>query len=99
MVAVDEKPIGCDIEDIPERIEPGLPEVAFSEKERLQIMESKNPGKTLAKLWTMKEAQVKRLGCIPDEPREWPSECVDGGKLIVECPNEKSYVYSISIKS
>ena len=57
-VAVDEKPVGIDIQDILE-VKPKVMERCFSEGEKERILSSANPGKEFTKLWTLKESAVK----------------------------------------
>lgn len=94
MVAVDDRPVGCDIEEIVDDCPPGLLEVAFSDGERNRIVSSPDPRLELTRLWTRKEAMVKRSGDIADDPRLWPS---DGAGVTTTAVASRGYVFSIAV--
>ncbi len=54
--------VGCDIEEIPDRIDEDLMPLCFSEKEQRAIRQAEWPELEFAKMWTCKEAFVKMLG-------------------------------------
>lgn len=93
MAAVDTCDIGCDIEDIQPDPDSMLLDVAFSPKEINIISASGNPGESLTEIWTRKEAIVKRLGSIPDDPRNWSS---DDPFAITRVCRDAGYVFSIA---
>lgn len=94
MAAVDTCDIGCDIEDIQPAPDSMLLDLAFSSKEIDIISASANPGETLTEIWTRKEAFVKRLGSIPDDPRDWSS---DDPSTITRVCRDAGYVFSIAV--
>ena len=95
MAVIADSEVGCDIEEIQtdDNITPQLLEVAFSDDEQRQISESADRAVELTRIWTRKEANVKRTGSIPDDPREWPSEMPGVSTC---CCQAGGYVYSIS---
>ena len=74
MAVVGGTPVGCDIEDI---VDDGdvadLADVAFNAQERSFIYGSPTPALELTRIWTCKEAVVKCIGFVPDDPCDWPS--------------------------
>ncbi len=54
--------VGCDIEEIPSRIDDDLMPLCFSEEEQRAIRQAECPEMEFAKMWTRKEAFVKMLG-------------------------------------
>lgn len=95
MAVIADSEVGCDIEEIQsdDDITPQLLEVAFSDDERRQISVSADRGVKLTRIWTRKEANVKRTGSIPDDPREWQSEMPGVSTC---CCQAGGYIYSIS---
>lgn len=59
---LDEKPVGCDIEEIPDEIDMQLCEFSFNKQELNQIKGAENSCIEFAKLWTKKEALLKLSG-------------------------------------
>lgn len=57
-VAVDENPVGIDIQDILD-VKNGVIERCFSEKEKEMVFSSVAPEKEFTRLWTLKESAVK----------------------------------------
>lgn len=99
MAVVDTSAVGCDIEDIPEKIDPpGLIDVAFSDDERRIIQESDDAEDMMVRLWTRKEAWIKMKGTIPDDPRNWPSLPGDG-RILTRKSACGAYIFSISRSS
>lgn len=62
LCACSDKPIGCDIEEIPLQLDLDLCHHVFSEKENEEILASTNPCVSFAILWTKKEAYLKLTG-------------------------------------
>lgn len=94
MAAVDRRPVGCDVEDMAEDCPEELLEVAFSPEERNQIIVADSSEIELTRLWTRKEAAVKRWGRIPDDPRDWPSDDRD---TLTVVESAQGYAYSIAV--
>lgn len=97
MTAVSDTEVGCDIEDIQDAadITSELLQVAFSLAEQARILQSANPAVEMTRLWTCKEANMKRTGSIPDNPVNWLSEMPDVSTSTC-CEAAKGYMYSIS---
>ncbi len=94
MAVIAGREVGCDIEDIPDVFPEELLDVAFSLDERRHIAASCEPSRELTCIWTRKEAIVKCLGTIPDDPVDWPSDAP--GTFTVDCAGTARYIYSIS---
>ncbi len=97
MGAVSDTEVGCDIEDIQDAadITSELLQVAFSLAEQARILQSATPAVEMTRLWTRKEANMKRTGSIPDNPVNWLSE-MPGVSTYTCCEAAKGYIYSIS---
>lgn len=95
MAVIADSEVGCDIEEIQSDndITSQLLEVAFSDDERRQISGSADRAVELTRIWTRKEANVKRTGSIPDDPRMWQSEMPGVSTC---CCQAGGYIYSIS---
>lgn len=59
---IDDKPIGCDIEEIEETLDMDVAHYCFNEQECQTILEAENPCVEFTKYWTMKEAVLKLTG-------------------------------------
>ena len=62
MCVIDDKPIGCDIEEIEETLDMDVAHYCFNEQECQTILEAENPCVEFTKYWTMKEAVLKLTG-------------------------------------
>jgi len=60
-VAINETPIGIDVESI-RRVEQSLIERTMNEEEQTLIRTADDPARVFTRLWTMKEAYLKYLG-------------------------------------
>lgn len=60
--AIDENPVGCDVEAIPNSLDIDLLETCFSITEQNRILQANNPQVEFARLWTSKEALLKLYG-------------------------------------
>lgn len=78
--AVGDRPVGCDIESIPSRLDPDLMEACFSQAEQEEISRADNPRVEFARLWTRKEALLKLhgIGLIDSLPTLLASPLADG---------------------
>lgn len=94
MAVIDTKPVGCDIEDVTEGVDDALLAVTCTAAEARSIKASASPALEFTRIWTRKEAVVKRSGEIPDDPRQWPS---DEPGLITEVSADGNFVWSISL--
>ncbi len=69
-VAINEKPIGIDVESI-RHYDPALVERTMNPAEQKQVTNAPNPAREFVRLWTQKEAVVKCIGTgIVDDLRE-----------------------------
>lgn len=73
MAVVACSPVGCDIEPVIPQISPGLEALCLDGRERLQLSRAADKRAEFTRIWTRKEASVKRLGRIPDDVAGWPS--------------------------
>lgn len=71
--AISTSPVGCDVEAIIDRLTPQLLESTLDGRERRAVLSSGSPEREFTRVWTRKEASVKKEGTIPDDPRQWPS--------------------------
>ncbi len=55
-------PVGCDIEVIPDAVEPGVMRLCLNSKEQALVEQSADPCVEFTKLWTRKEALLKFTG-------------------------------------
>lgn len=62
LCAIDSRPVGCDIEEIPAELDIELCRYCFNSDEISQIMVSDNPCVAFARQWTMKESVLKLSG-------------------------------------
>lgn len=82
-VAIDEHPIGIDVESI-RAISPSLMEYTMNAQECAFICSSEEPDRSFIRLWTQKEAYLKYLGTgIRNDMRDVLSEA-DSSRFITE---------------
>lgn len=62
MCVIDDRPVGCDIERIPETLKMDLVRYCCCDSEIAEINSSDSPGTAFIRLWTMKEAYLKLTG-------------------------------------
>ena len=97
MCAVDDHPVGCDIESLQRRPETALLKKTMSPSEQERVFSSDDPGLEFMKLWTVKEAVIKQSGEglsreLADLLENGLSE---GLALSTTAVPEKGYVYSV----
>lgn len=96
-VAVDEKPIGIDVESI-RHADPDLIARTMNEEEQRQIHEAKERDRAFIRLWTQKEAVVKAEG-IGIVSFEQLQSLLPGNKAYrLETIEKEKYIYSIAYK-
>lgn len=97
LCVIDERPIGCDIEQIEERLDQTVMRHCFNDAEIAQILASSRPEIEFTKFWTMKEAILKLTGeGINDElPSLMTPELVKRLDMRTTVVEEQGYVYSI----
>lgn len=93
-VAIDDQPIGIDIEAIRPAKE-DLVERVMNEEERLQITGYGLPDRMFTRLWTQKEAVVKAQG-VGIRSFEQVQKILDIGDWKVESVEKEKYIYSIA---
>ena len=97
-VAVDDKPIGIDIESI-RHADEELIERTMNESERQLIAKANaNADRTFTRLWTQKEAVVKALGTGITSFEQLQKILVERGEWRVESFENEKYIYSIAYK-
>ena len=103
LCVLSDHPVGCDVESI-SRYKESLARYTMNDEEMAQILSSENPDVAFTRLWTMKEAVLKRsgTGIINDMKTVLsasPAASVLGGSAaeITTLINEaKGYIYSIT---
>lgn len=97
---VDDQPIGCDIEVIPEELDVDVLNACFCLQEQNRILSSPNPQVEFARLWTTKEALLKLLGIglIDDLPSLLTSSMAKDVNFSTQVSLSGEYVYTIARK-
>ena len=95
--AIGENPVGCDIEAIPDSLDPDLLETCFSSSEQDEILQSANPQIEFARLWTRKEALLKLhgIGLIDSLPSLLTSPWAYGVSFLTTVYGQTKFVYTI----
>lgn len=105
MCVVDDAPVGCDIEVIPNeegRNDPLLDEAmmnaCFSAAEQRQIQAARRPPVEFARLWTAKEALLKLVGTglTDDLPALLTSSMAENVDITTRVCEQNGYAYSIA---
>lgn len=94
---INNLPVGCDIEEIPEELDFEIYNYIFNKKENEKILKSKNPCIEFTKLWTKKEALIKLQGKqISDDMKSLlQNENLKQVKFKTVICKKRGYVYSI----
>jgi len=95
-VAINERPIGIDIEAI-RHAEPDLITRTMSKEEQEQIFRAADTDRAFTRFWTQKEAVVKAQG-VGIESFEQLQKTLDTGEWILETIEKEKYIYSIAHK-
>lgn len=98
MCVVDDNPVGCDIEVIPNKIDTELVVACFSTDEQASIMNAGSPEIEFARLWTAKEAVLKLTGTglTDDLPYLLTSSWVKDITYNTVVSEANGYVYTIA---
>jgi len=94
-VAVDDQPIGIDIESI-RRADKDLIERTMNAEEQAQIAESAEPDRAFTRLWTQKEAIVKAQGTGIESFEQLQNIRVQNTEYRVQTFETEKYIYSIA---
>ncbi len=97
MCAVDDHPIGCDIESITRKPDILLMKKTLSLSEQERVFATENPELEFMKLWTAKEAVIKLTGegLARELADLLKNGLPEGLKLSTTTVPEKNYVYSV----
>ena len=98
--AIDESPVGCDVEAVPKKLDLDLLEACFSAQEQDEILQAGNPRVEFARLWTRKEALLKLhgIGLIDALHSLLTSPLADGVSFITKIYGQTKFVYTICKK-
>lgn len=101
--AFSKRPIGCDIERHPEKIErlPALSKRWFSEPEQIYVAEHGCTPRAFAQIWVRKEAYVKLIGCGIDSrfPNFSALDMCDIRDFVIPGYENKPFSSAVAIKN
>lgn len=97
-VAVDEQPIGIDIESI-RHAEEDLIERTMNEEEQRMIRSAAQPDRMFTRLWTQKEAVVKAEGTGICSFEQLQTLLPDNKTYRLETIEKEKYIYTIAYKN
>ncbi len=91
--AISDRPVGIDIESASRKISDSVIRYSMNEGEQALIRESDDPQRTFLRLWTQKEAVLKRLGTgIRDDMRDILSDYA----YTIEVRENERYILSVA---
>ena len=91
--AISDRPVGIDIESASRKISDSVIRYSMNEGEQVLIRESDDPQRTFLRLWTQKEAVLKRLGTgIRDDMRGILSDYA----YTIEVRENERYILSVA---
>ena len=91
--AISDRPVGIDIESANRKISDSVIRYSMNEGEQALIRESDDPQRTFLRLWTQKEAVLKRLGTgIRDDMRDILSDHA----YTIEVRENERYILSVA---
>lgn len=98
LCVVADEPVGCDIEEIGDSIDPDLCKACHSESEIAAILSSEDPCAAFTALWTRKEAFLKLTGegVSNRMPSLFPGDALSGIRFETVVRRDRGFVYSIS---
>ena len=97
MCVIDDHPIGCDIEEIEEKLDIDLCHFCYNDSEVEMIVSSTDPCVEFTKLWTKKEATLKLTGegINNDLPSLFNQDTLDRLMFDTTVRKDKGFVYSV----
>lgn len=95
---VDNAPVGCDIEVIPDEIDADMLTVCFSEEERQSILSASRPTIEFARMWTIKESLLKLIGIglIDNLPHVLSTSLAEHVSFSTHVFESNGYVYTMA---
>lgn len=96
LCVIDRHEIGCDIEEIEQKLDMDLCRHCFSESEIAEILSSPSPCTQFAVWWTRKEAYLKLtgIGLVDNLPALFSPEILSRIKFVTTIDEDRGYVYT-----
>lgn len=97
MCVIDDKPIGCDIEEIEKELDLNLCKYCYNDSEVETIVDSTEPCVEFTKLWTKKEAALKLTGegINDDLPSLFTQDIYQRMTFSTTIRKDKGFVYTV----